>query len=145
MITATVSGTTSNLTGGMFANGAVTGAFVHMFNAMGKYYHQSKHPFRSIVINGIKRGVNGGIIGAGIGGVLDEGIGSLAGAAFGTTVGFASGLVEGVIKESTNNNYVIGNYIIEPITQSIKESFDNGDYTPNNTGYTIDGNHWIMP
>ena len=32
MITATVSGTTSNLTGGKFANGAVTGAFVHMFN-----------------------------------------------------------------------------------------------------------------
>jgi len=32
-IMATISGTTSELTGGKFANGAVTGAFVHMFNA----------------------------------------------------------------------------------------------------------------
>jgi len=34
MIMAVASGTTSRLTGGKFANGAVTGAFVHMFNAM---------------------------------------------------------------------------------------------------------------
>jgi len=33
MITAVASGTTSRLTGGKFANGAVTGAFVHMFNS----------------------------------------------------------------------------------------------------------------
>ena len=32
-IMATISGTTSELTGGKFANGAVTGAFVHMFNS----------------------------------------------------------------------------------------------------------------
>ena len=32
---ATISGTTSELTGGKFANGAVTGAFVHMFNTYG--------------------------------------------------------------------------------------------------------------
>jgi len=35
MITAVASGTTSRLTGGKFANGAVTGAFVHMFNTYG--------------------------------------------------------------------------------------------------------------
>jgi hypothetical protein len=33
LIMATVGGTVSQLTGGKFANGAVTGAFVHLFNA----------------------------------------------------------------------------------------------------------------
>jgi hypothetical protein len=33
MATATVSGTVSQQTGGKFANGAMTGAFIHMFNA----------------------------------------------------------------------------------------------------------------
>jgi len=33
-ITATVSGTISKITGGKFANGAVTGAFIHLFNSM---------------------------------------------------------------------------------------------------------------
>ena len=33
MLTATVSGTISRITGGKFANGAVSGAFVHLFNA----------------------------------------------------------------------------------------------------------------
>lgn len=32
MVTAVVSGTVSSITGGKFANGAVTGAFVHLFN-----------------------------------------------------------------------------------------------------------------
>ncbi|NOR58119.1 MAG: hypothetical protein GQ474_06325 [Sulfurimonas sp.] len=35
-IMAIIGGTTSALSGGKFANGAVTGAFVHMFNAEGK-------------------------------------------------------------------------------------------------------------
>jgi len=33
-ITAAVSGTISEITGGKFANGAVTGAFIHLFNNM---------------------------------------------------------------------------------------------------------------
>jgi len=32
MVTATVSGTVSEMTGGKFANGAMTGAFIHLFN-----------------------------------------------------------------------------------------------------------------
>lgn len=35
MVTATVSGTVSEISGGKFANGAVTGAFVHLFNSLG--------------------------------------------------------------------------------------------------------------
>jgi hypothetical protein len=35
MIMAVVGGTVSKLTGGKFANGAVSGAFVHLFNAEG--------------------------------------------------------------------------------------------------------------
>ena len=34
MATAAVSGTVSQHTGGKFANGAITGAFIHMFNAL---------------------------------------------------------------------------------------------------------------
>ncbi len=36
-VNAVVGGTTSELTGGKFANGAVTGAFVHLFNDWGKF------------------------------------------------------------------------------------------------------------
>ncbi len=36
MIMATVGGTVSEITGGKFANGAVSGAFVHLFNAEAK-------------------------------------------------------------------------------------------------------------
>ncbi len=39
---AVVGGTASELGGGKFANGAVTGAFVHMYNAMGHTYPSKK-------------------------------------------------------------------------------------------------------
>ena len=55
MITATVSGTTSNLTGGKFANGAVTGAFVHMFNAMSKYELEMMRKQRVAVANAFEK------------------------------------------------------------------------------------------
>jgi hypothetical protein len=47
MIMAVVGGTVSKLTGGKFANGAVSGAFVHLFNAegytkVGKYFVKNK-------------------------------------------------------------------------------------------------------
>jgi hypothetical protein len=47
MIMAVVGGTVSELTGGKFANGAVSGAFVHLFNAegytkVGKYFVKNK-------------------------------------------------------------------------------------------------------
>jgi RHS repeat-associated protein len=43
MATAAVSGTVSEQTGGKFANGAMTGAFIHMFNALGDSWSNEDH------------------------------------------------------------------------------------------------------
>ena len=40
-IMAVVSGTVSQITGGKFSNGAVTGAFIHLFNTEAKHWQQS--------------------------------------------------------------------------------------------------------
>ena len=44
-VMAMVGGATSEITGGKFANGAVTGAFVHLFNAEGHLIYPSKDKF----------------------------------------------------------------------------------------------------
>ncbi len=66
LIMATVSGTVSKATGGKFANGAMTGAFVHMFNAefdtLGKGIKalwSKKAEIGNNVVEGFKGGANG--------------------------------------------------------------------------------------
>jgi len=51
MIMAAVGGTVSDITGGKFANGAVSGAFVHLFNAEGKSSWDKTKKFFSRVWN----------------------------------------------------------------------------------------------
>ena len=68
MIMAVVGGTVSKLTGGKFANGAVSGAFVHLFNAEGLTLKQSLSKLWSKITDGtiandISRGFEGGLNG----------------------------------------------------------------------------------
>jgi RHS repeat-associated protein len=102
-VTALASGTTSAISGGKFANGAVTGAFVHLFNSWGNYRDPMKvalgykGPPRTIaekaVSNAITRGTQGALIGLAKGGPAR----SLAG----FVVGVKEGIVETMVKESS--------------------------------------------
>jgi len=51
-ITAAVSGTISEITGGKFANGAVTGAFIHLFNNMAEQFVDYRDPNKVAFGNG---------------------------------------------------------------------------------------------
>ena len=113
-IMAGVGGTTSWLTGGKFANGAESGAFVHMFNAEGlitlrKFVESLSTDTSNVIISsgaqkGLKstkidpRGANifGDMIGTGVtgaaGGALIAGLpGAFIGGVFGTAGGFLMG------------------------------------------------------
>ena len=68
-IMAVVSGTVSQITGGKFANGAVTGAFIHLFNSEVKTIGESFEELGDKIIDGtilndVKTGVEGGFNGS---------------------------------------------------------------------------------
>jgi hypothetical protein len=121
-IASIVGGTASKLGGGKFSNGAVSGAFVHMFNAEGlasKFFAKqgaqqaggkgSEEIAKSLnankAVENISKDAGVGVVGGAIGGTVVFGfpIGTIGGAIF----GLAGGLVTGAAKESFGvNQYV---------------------------------------
>ena len=129
-ITAAVSGTISEITGGKFANGAVTGAFIHLFNNMlatitGQVAGQTakkvsnelgiNKAMSNIIKSGTTQMVYCGIIG---------GLGAgPAGSFFGAIFGLSFGLIKGVIYESSGlNNF------IEQNTNKAKQYYRREEY-----------------
>jgi len=113
-IASVVGGTASKLGGGKFSNGAVSGAFVHMFNAEGlktlkKFIEGISHPASEVAISSgaqksLKmttinpRGANimgdmvGGALAGAAGGFVALGpVGAFIGGVFGTGAGFITG------------------------------------------------------
>jgi len=121
-IASIVGGTASKLGGGKFANGAVSGAFVHMFNAEGlasKFFAKqwtqqaggkgaeeiAKSLNTNKAVENISKDAGVGVVGGAIAGTAIFGfpIGTIGGAIF----GLAGGLVTGAAKESFGvNQYV---------------------------------------
>ncbi len=116
MIMATVGGTVSEITGGKFANGAVSGAFIYMFNGlMGKIAQQTgklagkkaadelgiNTSMKNIISSGI-----GGAFGGAVAGFIAFGpIGAFPGA----ILGLSGGLVTGTVMEASGINSYIDN------------------------------------
>ncbi len=103
MATAISAGTVSELTGGKFANGAISGAFIHMFNdysdrLANRVAFGDRKP-KTAADRIVEKGVQGAMLGAGSGFVRRD----LAGALYGGVAGFASGIVKGMSDESHLN------------------------------------------
>ncbi len=111
MATAVLSGTTSVITGGKFSNGAMTGAFVHMFNSLGSKAAKSAggqatsnalntdEALERIIRSGVEESISGAMTGAAVGAVADD-IGAVVGAYIGARVGFAYGIAKQAILEA---------------------------------------------
>jgi RHS repeat-associated protein len=96
--TAMVSGTVSSATGGKFANGAMTGAFIHMYNGWGSVAGFGAKQGSKEVLNMDDSGKRIAI--SGIGGMVAGGVkGAIYGSAvpgFGTVAGGVSGAISGL-------------------------------------------------
>ena len=127
-IMAVVGGTTSVITGGKFANGAESGAFVHLFNAEGvvsKFFLKqgaqqagskgaeeiAKSLNTNKAVENISKDAGAGVVGGAIGGTIVFGfpIGTIGGAIF----GLAGGLVTGAAKES----FGVNQYVDDTVTK----------------------------
>ncbi len=102
-IMAVVSGTVSEATGGKFANGAVSGAFIHMFNdysdrLANRVAFGDRKP-KTAAGRIVEKGVQGAILGAGSGFIRR----GPAGALYGGVADFTSGIVKGMSDESHLN------------------------------------------
>jgi len=118
LIMATVGGTVSSITGGKFANGAVSGAFIYMFNGMvGKIAQQigkssgkkigEKLELNEPITNIFSSGTGGAFGGSVAGFVVFGPIGIIPGA----ILGFSGGLIMGTIMEASGINSFIENKI----------------------------------
>ena len=102
-IMAVVSGTVSEATCGKFANGAVSGAFIHMFNdysdrLANRVAFGDRKP-KTAAGRIVEKGVQGAILGAGSGFIRR----GPAGALYGGVADFTSGIVKGMSDESHLN------------------------------------------
>jgi RHS repeat-associated protein len=114
-VTAAISGTVSDITGGKFANGAVSGAFIHMFNSVASVLSgqgAKKGTHEVLEDKGVNKSMNNilsqgaaGMISGAVGGFMAGGpIGGLVGAFVGGVFGTAMGLTTGAVFESTGVN-----------------------------------------
>ncbi len=105
-IMAIVGGTTSEISGGKFANGAVTGAFIHLYNAE-NFGQKVMNKAVDIYYNGTRTKnmaniINRGRIGAGVGITTGGIIGGPAGAAAFGVIGTGGGMLYGAVENSLN-------------------------------------------
>jgi len=135
MIMAVVGGTVSELTGGKFANGAVSGAFVHLFNAeAGAFVKKfiikkvagktSERVSNALGINKAMRNIiksgASGLVGGIIGGIvavaaLPFTASVVAVATFGGAIGLTASLVEGAAMESSGANEAIEKVTLDAV------------------------------
>ncbi|MGP2656602.1 hypothetical protein ACOJTA_06120 [Malaciobacter sp. WC5094] len=114
MVTAVVSGTVSSINGGKFANGAVTGAFVHLFNRYAGYAKNEEGQSQRIkdnkdeypnFIKFVDNGLN----------ALDIGLSAITEAV--TAVG------EAIIFRKVYNPYILGGVAVAGAAKEVKLTF----------------------